>query len=49
MKIKWFVVNVIAVGPPDRADRAILGVILAVLFLVNPDRKYLRAGRRLVM
>ena len=32
MKIKWFVVNVTAVGFPDGAEHAILGVILAVRF-----------------
>ena len=29
MKIEWLVTNVAAVGPPGRAKRAILGVILA--------------------
>ena len=29
VKIKWFVTDVTAVGSPDRAERAILGVILA--------------------
>ena len=29
MKIELFVTNVIAVGSPDRAERATLGVILA--------------------
>ena len=29
MKIEWLVTNVTAVGSPDRAKRAILGVILA--------------------
>ena len=29
MKIKWFVANVPAVGPPDKAEHAILGVVLA--------------------
>ena len=28
VKIKWFVANVTAVGSPDRAEHAILGVIL---------------------
>ena len=32
MKIRWFVTKVTAVGSPDRAERAILGVILAVFF-----------------
>ena len=30
MKIEWLVTDVTAVGSPDRAGRAILGVILAV-------------------
>ena len=29
MKIKWLVANVTAARAPDRAERAILGVILA--------------------
>ena len=29
MKIEWLVADVTAVGSPDRAERAILGVILA--------------------
>ena len=29
MKIKWFVTDVTAVGTPDRAERAILKLILA--------------------
>ena len=29
MKIEWLVVNLTAIGSPDRAVRAILGVILA--------------------
>ena len=29
MKIEWLVTNVTAVGSPDRAEHAILGVILA--------------------
>ena len=29
MKIEWLVTNVAAIGSPDRAERAILGVILA--------------------
>ena len=31
MKIEWLVTNVTAVRTPDRAERAILGVILAGL------------------
>ena len=34
MKTEWFVVNVTPVDSPDRAERAILGVILHV-FLSN--------------
>ena len=33
MKIEWLVTNVLAVGCPDRAKRAILVVILAECFL----------------
>ena len=29
MKVEWLVTDVIAAGSPDRAERAILGVILA--------------------
>ena len=32
MKMKWLVADVTTVGPPDRAERAILGVILAEQF-----------------
>ena len=32
MKIKWLVADITAVGSPDRAERTILGVILAVRF-----------------
>ena len=35
MKIEWLVTNVTVVGCPDRAERAILGVILGVCFLAN--------------
>ena len=34
MKIKWFVNNVTAVGSPDRAEHAIMGMILAVRFFL---------------
>ena len=37
MKIEWFVIYVTPVGSPDRAERAILGVILAGLFWPNQD------------
>ena len=33
MKMEWLVTNVIPVGSPDRAGRAILGTILAGRFL----------------
>ena len=32
MKMQWLVTNVMDVGSPDRAERAILGVILAWRF-----------------
>ena len=32
VKIKWLVTNVTAVGSPDSAERAILGVVLAASF-----------------
>ena len=35
MKIEWLVANVTAVGSPDRAKRAILGVLLAERFIAN--------------
>ena len=35
IKIKWLAADVTAVGSPDRANRAILGVILARRFLAN--------------
>ena len=38
MEIKGFVVNVTAVGSPDRAEHPILGVILAVRFMANSGR-----------
>ena len=38
MKIEWLVTDVTAVGDPDRAKRAILGVILVGHFLANPGR-----------
>ena len=36
MKIEWLVTDVTAVGSLDRAECAILGVILAEVFFVNP-------------
>ena len=38
MKLEWLVTNVTAVGSPDRAERAIFGVILAGRFLANSGR-----------
>ena len=38
MKIEWLVANATAVGSPDKAECAILGVILAGCFLVNSGR-----------
>ena len=38
MKIEWLVANVIAVGSFGRAERAILGVIVAGRAFVNPGR-----------
>ena len=35
MKIKWLVTDVTAVEPPDRAERAFLGGILARRFLAD--------------
>ena len=35
MKLEWLVTGVTADGSPDRAERAILGVILAGRFLDN--------------
>ena len=35
MQIEWLVTDVTDVGSPDKAERAILRVILAELFLVN--------------
>ena len=38
MKTEWLVADVTAVRSPDRAERAILGVILAGRFLANSGR-----------
>ena len=35
MKIEWLISDVMAVGSLDRAERAILGLILAVCFWPN--------------
>ena len=37
MKIEWLVADVTGVGYLDRAEHAILGVIVAGLFLANPE------------
>ena len=38
MKTEWLVANVTAVESPERAERAMLELILAGRFLVNSDR-----------
>ena len=38
MKIEWLVTNATAVRSPDRAECAILGVILAGRVLADPGR-----------
>ena len=48
MKMKWFVANVTAVGAPDIAERAILGVILAECCF-GRFRPYLWSGSHVVM
>ena len=35
MKIKWLLTDVIVIGSPDRAWRAILGVILGVFWSIQ--------------
>ena len=35
MKIEWLVTNVTAVGSPDRAERAILGMILDIFWPIQ--------------
>ena len=44
MKIEWLVTDVTAVGSPDRAERAILGVILAGHFLAGSGQICGRGG-----
>ena len=46
MKIKWLAADVTAVQAPDRAERAILEVILAGRF-VGKFRPYFRPGATL--
>ena len=36
MKTEWLVGDVTAIGSPDRAERAILGMIVAGMVLANP-------------
>ena len=38
MKMQWIDINITASGSPDRAERAILGVVLATRFLANSGR-----------
>ena len=35
MKIKWLATNVRAIGSPDRAEPAVLGVILGVVWSIQ--------------
>ena len=44
MKIEGLVANVTAVGSPQRAERAILGVILAGYFLANSGCSYVQGA-----
>ena len=48
MKIEWLVVDVTAVGSLDRAERAILGVIVAGHDF-SPSRSCLRSGSHFVV
>ena len=48
MKIKWLIADVTAVRSPDRAERAILGVILAGHCFAQ-FRLYLLSGSHFVM
>ena len=48
MKTEWLVTNVTAVGSPDGAERAILGVILAGHFF-GQFKPYLLSGSHFVM
>ena len=43
VKIKWLVADMTVIGSPDRAERAILGVILAGLVFGQP-RSFLLSG-----
>ena len=47
MKIELLVANVTAVRSPDRAECAILGVVLAGRFLANPGRICIVVGEPL--
>ena len=44
MNIEWLVTNVTAVGSPDRAERAVLGLILARCFFANSGCIYSRGA-----
>ena len=48
MKIDWLVADVTAIRSPDRAERAILGVIL-VGRVFNQSRSFLWSGRLFVV
>ena len=48
MKIEWLVANVRAVGCLDRAERAILGLIVAGR-VIGQSRSYLWSGRHFVV
>ena len=48
MKIEWFVANLTAVGSLDRAEHAILGVILVKL-VFDQYSSYLRSESHFVM
>ena len=48
MKINWLVADITAVGSPDRAERAILGVILTRGYF-GQFRPYLWSGSHFVM
>ena len=49
MKIEWLVVNVTAVGSPDAANQAILGIIWAGRFFAIKCRPYLWTASYFVM
>ena len=49
MKIEWLATGVTAVGSPDRAERAILGVVLTGPFLANSGNICGRGTARLLV